>query len=124
MRRGTSTCIRARSGAVLLEVVVALTILVVAGAAVVAAASEATAAIGRARAADRDTRAASAFLEVVSLWTREDLDRHLGTRPQGAWRMRVEHPADALYTTTLTDGSTGRLILATSLFRPETRANR
>src|SRR4051812_27068530 len=79
-------------GAVLLEVLVALAILVTAGAAAVAMASESAAALARAREADREMRRASAFFDAVALWPRADLDRHLGDRTQGVWRMRVDRP--------------------------------
>ena len=112
----------ARDGAVLLEVIVALTTLVIAGVSITVTISESASAIQRVRAADRETRAANAFLNVVSLWTREDLDRHLGTRPQGPWRLRIEHPSSSLYDAVLEDTLTGRLLLSTSLYRRDDRA--
>lgn len=69
-------------------------------------------------------RRASAFLDAVVLWPREDLDRHLGERPEGPWVLRVDRPAPTLYAVTLLAGpddstaTAGTLLLATSLFRP------
>ncbi|MFN2399098.1 MAG: hypothetical protein ABR543_10745 [Gemmatimonadaceae bacterium] len=109
-----------RCGAVLLEVIVAMTILAVGGGAVLALASESTQAVERARAVDRAMMRANGFMEAVSLWSRDDLDRHLGTRDQGAWRMHVGRAIPTLYVVTLSD-STGRVLMSTSLFRPEAR---
>ena len=110
-----------RRGAVLLEAIVALTILAVAGAAVVALASDSARAVARAAAADETTQRASAFLDAVALWPREDLDRHLGARPEGEWRLIVERPTPTLYTVTLADSSASRSILRTILYRAEVK---
>lgn len=106
------------AGAVLLEVVVALTILFVAGTAAVLATTESARAVAHARDRDRELRAASAFLDVVALWPRADLDRRLGERPQGPWRLRIDRPDPRLYTVELRD-STGVSLLRTSLFRSD-----
>ena len=79
----------ARAGAVLLEVIIALAILATAGA------------------------------TITALWPRADLDRHLGERTQGHWRMRVDRPTPTLYVVTLTDGASNVELLRTALFRPE-----
>jgi hypothetical protein len=114
---------RRRDGAVLLEVVVALTILATGGVTMIALASQSMDALRRAHAAEDETASASAFLHAVSLWPREDLDRHLGDRPQGHWRLRVERPLPTLYTVTLADenadGTGGRTLLSTALYRAE-----
>jgi len=110
---------RRRDGAVLLEVVVALTILATSGVTMIALASQSMDALRRAHAAEDDTASASAFLYAVSLWPRADLDRHLGDRPQGHWRLRVERPLPTLYTVTLTDGAGDRTLLSTALYRSE-----
>lgn len=108
----------ADDGAVLLEVLVALTILSVGGTAAVLATAESARAVARARERDQALQSADAFLNAVALWPREDLDRRLGERPQGPWRLRVDRPDRRLYTVSLRD-STGVEILHTSLFRPD-----
>lgn len=109
---------RARRGAALLEAIVALTILATAGAAVVAIAAQSAHAVERAQAADENSRRASAFLDAVALWPREDLDRHLGVREQGHWLMAVDHPSSSVYAITLADSGGGRVLLRTALYRP------
>ncbi|HET7584026.1 MAG TPA: type II secretion system protein [Gemmatimonadaceae bacterium] len=108
-----------RRGAVLLEAIVALAILSIAGSVIVSLATEVTSAMRTAHDADRAMARASAFMDAVSLWPRTDLDRHLGSHPQGDRRLRIERPVPTLYVVALTD-STGRsVLLSTSLFRPE-----
>ena len=107
------------AGAVLLEVLVALTILSVGGTAAVLATAESARAVAHARERDRELRAAGAFMEVVALWPREDLDRRLGDRRQGPWVLRVDRPDRRLYVVELRD-SAGTALLRTSLFRPDT----
>lgn len=104
---------------VLLEVLVAMTILAVGGAAIVSLASASLDAVSRATAAERDATQASAFLDAVALWPRADLDRHLGIRAEGAWHLVVERPLPTLYQVTLTDSAHDHDILTTSLYRPE-----
>ena len=111
--------IRSERGAALLEVMVALTMLAVAGTAAAGMVSESMRATRQAREADREMREASALFDAVALWTRADLDRHLGERRQGPWLMRVDRSAATLYVVTLTDSSSRRELLRTSLYRPE-----
>lgn len=115
MRRRRS----ARPGVVLLETLVALTILGAAGAALAAIAIGATDAVRRAERLDDDVRRASAFLDVVALWPREDLDRHLGAHPQGEWLLEVQRVAPALYTVAIADSGDARPLLRTALYRAE-----
>ena len=109
---------RGEAGAALLEAIVALFVLAVAGTAALTLARESIAAVEHARDADRRTAEASDFLEAVSLWTREDLDRRLGDRPQGPWRLVIDRPRPELYTVLLAD-SLHHPLLATALFRPD-----
>ena len=110
---------RTRSGMTLLEVLIAVAILGSVGIATIGLATESWRAVRTAREADEALREASAFFDAVALWPREDLDRHLGDRAQGPWRMRIDRPTPTLYVVTLADSSTGRTLLETSLFRPE-----
>jgi hypothetical protein len=109
---------RGRAGAVLLEAVVALAIL---GGAVVTLTSLGTAsavALRRAAMSAEDARRASAFLDAVSLWSVDDLDRRLGNREQGEWRLHITREYPSLYAVELTDASGGQVLLRTVLYRP------
>lgn len=116
MRRGSG-----RGGVALLEVLVALAILGSVGAALGALAAGAGDTVRRAQRADEELRRASALLEAVSLWPREDLDRRLGARAQGRWMLRIQHPLSSLYTVSLADSADARELLRTALFRPAPR---
>jgi type II secretory pathway pseudopilin PulG len=111
---------------VLLEVIVALTILIIAGLSAMAVANQAAAAVSQAREADSETRRASGFLDAVALWPRDDLDRHLGDRQEGPWILRIERPSPTLYTVilstppdTVDGGRLPRELLRTVIYRPE-----
>ena len=110
---------RGRAGAALLEVMVALAILAIAGVAAVAATRESVRAAARLREGEREIREASAFLEAVALWPREDLDRRLGERAQGRWRLRISRPSPTVYEIALTDSTGADFLLETALYRPE-----
>ena len=107
-----------RAGIALLEALVALTILTVAGLAATAAVRQGADSVRRAEAADADLRAASALLDAVALWPRADLDRHLGDRPEGVWRLRIDRPIPTLYLVTLSDSTGARMLVHTALYRP------
>lgn len=108
-----------RAGAALLEAILALLILGTACVAAVSMAATFSRTVAVARQQDQALRRASAFMDAVSLWTRDDLDRRLGDREQGPWRLRIDRPVPMLYTLVLSD-SAGTELLRTSLFRADT----
>jgi hypothetical protein len=108
-----------RSGAVLLEAIIAVVILAIAGTAAVTLVSQSTDAVRRARIVDAEMRQANAFFQAVALWTRDDLDRRLGERPQGDWKLLIQRPTPTLYEVVLTDSAVTRELLRTTLYRPE-----
>lgn len=110
---------RGESGAALLEVIVAVTILATAGVAAVVLGADAVRATERARRTDEQVRAASAFMDAAILWPREDLARRLGDRTQGPWHMRIDRPWPTLYTISLADTTNGQELIRTAVFRPE-----
>lgn len=106
-----------RAGAVLLEVLIAMTIFAVAASAALARAAQARHAVVLARAAEARIVAASAFMDRVALWPREDLDRHLGQRAEGPWSLEVERPSPDLYMIALRDSSRRSVLLRTAVYR-------
>jgi hypothetical protein len=110
---------RARQGFGLLEVIAAVTTLAVGGITLVVVQAESVRAVEQARVAEEQMVAASAFFHAVALWSREDLDRHLGERPQGRWLMYTERVLPELYSVILTDTVGGAIVLQTDLFRPD-----
>jgi hypothetical protein len=110
---------RRRTGVALLEAMIALVIITIAGTTMIALTSASGQAVAHARTADRELRAASAYLDVVALWPRDDLDRHLGDRQQGPWRMRIDRPTPTIYVVTMLDSTGQRSLLRTALYRAE-----
>ena len=109
---------RPRSGVALLEVVVALAILVTAGISLMSLTRLSLIAVGESAARERETEAAADFMTRVALWSRADLDRHLGQRPQGDWSLEIERVTPSVYVIVLRD-STDRSLLQTSFYRRE-----
>lgn len=106
-----------RSGAVLLEVIIAMTIFAIASTTTLVRAAQARHVVVLARASEDRLNAASAFLDHVVLWSREDCDRHLGAHPQGRWLLDIEHPEATLYTVTVLDGKSHEKLLNTVVYR-------
>ncbi|MHB1329012.1 MAG: hypothetical protein ACYC2K_12510 [Gemmatimonadales bacterium] len=108
-----------RSGIALLEAIIGVTILSVAGLAVVAATANTIAAVRTALEVEEQSRAAGAFMHSVALWTRADLERRLGDRPQGSWRLHIDRLSEDRYFIRLSDSTERRNpLLETVLFRP------
>ena len=103
----------------LLEALVALALIATAALATLALTSADTEQVARVLARSQEISAASAFLEVAALWTRQDYDLRLGTRQQGPYLLRILRPTRTVYTLELLDGATERLLLSTAVYRPE-----
>jgi type II secretory pathway pseudopilin PulG len=106
-----------RSGAILLETIVALTILTLVGITAVVVVSQSVDAARGASIADAEMQEASAFMDAVSLWSRADLDRRLGSRVQGSWLLTIHRPTETLYLLVLTDSTGSNEILRTAIYR-------
>jgi type II secretory pathway pseudopilin PulG len=112
---------RGQAGAVLLEVLVALSVLGVIASAAAWRTGEWLHTVRRVHAAEEEMRAAQRLFSAVSLWPREDLDRHLGSRPQGPWTLEVERAAPDLYRVALRDSASRATLLRTALYREPER---
>jgi type II secretory pathway component PulJ len=104
-------------GTVLLEVMIALTILLASGVSLLSLlgaslASEASLAQREAELRDLDR-----LLTAMTLLTREDLDRRLGRHPVGSLTAEVQRPESGLYR--LAVSRTGEGPLVTVVYRPE-----
>jgi hypothetical protein len=108
---------RGETGAALLEALTALAILGTAGVALVGQVRQAGLAASQVHSAEREFVEASEFLDMVSLWPRSDLDRHLGNRRNGPWRLAVYASPGGLYEVAVRDSSDRKVFVATSLYR-------
>lgn len=110
-----------RPGAVLLEVVVALAILGFVAATALQLALQAERGIAQARGRLDEVSRAGTFMEAVSLWPREDLDRHLGVRPEGPFLLAISRTGPSVYHVVIAraepDGNVRTSILESDLYR-------
>ena len=107
---------RRRSGIALLEAIAALAILSMAGLAGLELVRSSARVVVATQATDMEIARASAFLDAVSMWSVNDLDRSMGTRDASGWQLRVSK-TDALYRVQLRDSLGKRVLLETTLFR-------
>lgn len=108
-----------QAGFTLIEVVVAMVVATTAFAAFAGAVLGADRAYERARSREAEIESASQFLNRVALWSTEEYDARLGDRSQGSWVLRILRPGPALYQITLSDGTSGALLLETAVYRPQ-----
>lgn len=108
---------RARGGAALLEVLVALTIFSVAGVSALQLLAQLTASQAQSQARELRLADADRLMTAMSLLTRADLDLRLGRREVGPWIVEVQRPRGALYRVEI--GTGGAPDLTTLLYRPE-----
>ncbi len=110
-------------GMTLVEALAALVILAVGGTALVASLGAAVRAERSATAEERATDSASRVLAAVSLLTRSDLDRRLGERTVGEFRVSVQRPEPMLYRAAVAELKAPNVeLVVTVLYRPEAPA--
>jgi type II secretory pathway pseudopilin PulG len=108
-----------RGGVILLESLLALALMAAAAAATLSLAGSDQNDAARLIQRSREIQRASAFLDVVALWPREDYDRRLGTRPQGPYTLAISRPTPTIYLLELRDRDRGQLLLTTAVYREE-----
>ncbi len=106
-------------GAALLEALIALALLGSVASAAAWSATESLRAVQRTHSRENEQRQAARFLSAVRLWPPADLDRHLGNRVEGPWRVYIERPMPTVYTVTIRDSGGGPIMLQTALYRAE-----
>ncbi len=94
-----------------------MTIFSIASAVTLIGAGQARHSVALARMSEDRLNAASAFMDRVVLWPRDDLDRHLGAHTQGDWWLDIEHPVPQLYSIALLDGRSHVKLLDTMVYR-------
>jgi hypothetical protein len=107
-----------RAAHTLLEVLIALAILGTAGLASLRLASDVAASARGVQRSEAEVIRASRFLDIVALWSSLDLDRHLGWRAEGDWRMHISREPGNIYLVAITDSTKRRTLVETSFYRP------
>jgi len=108
---------RTNRGAVLLEVVAALTIFAFAAVSALTFLSQLADAQRRAETTELRLADEDRLLTAYALLTREDLDRRLGRRSVGPYVVEVQRPRGTLYRIGVGDSAAADLV--TLVFRPE-----
>jgi hypothetical protein len=109
-----------RSGAVLLEAMIALTMIAIAGVGMVTYLGQTIESLRQVHSRDRDTRAASVELDRLSLLTSRELAARIGRSRVSCCELVVEPLTPVLYRLALADTATGAFILETSVYAPDT----
>lgn len=107
-----------RSGATLIEAIVAIAMIGLVGLSGVSVMRSAIGAMALATTAEREMRAADDFMGAVTLWSASELDQRLGEREQGEWRLEIQRIGRTLYSLTLRDAASQRVVLETAIYRP------
>lgn len=112
---------RNQRGALLLEAMLALTILATVAVAMLGAIAAATAVDGRFQAAEREMARADRLLAGYTLLGRTDLERRIGTAPAGEFIVVVTRPERELFRVAIARGPTGQreLLRAREVFESE-----
>lgn len=106
-----------RRGTTLLEAILAIALIATLGLTVLRLSRAARDAVSAAERSDLEMRAASDFLNAVSLWSQPELDQRLGFREQGRWTLEIARPEVGFYEVRLLDSAATSIVLETSLFR-------
>ena len=105
-----------RVGAVLFEVLVAMTILVICGTSWVALLRDATNSVRTLRTTERHTLTASAELRRVTLWSAVELEARTGSSRLGPFTVTVDRIGSGLFAITLGDTGTAASVLGTTVY--------
>lgn len=108
----------AHRGTALLESLIALLVVGLAGTSLLALASACLDRTRRADEADRASAAASALLDAVSLWSRDELEQRLGQRAQNPFKLDVQERTPGLFDVVVLDSTGAHRLLTTRLHRP------
>ncbi|MEO7455562.1 MAG: hypothetical protein ABIY52_04825 [Gemmatimonadaceae bacterium] len=101
----------------LLEVMLGTAILGMAGVALITLLQQTTETVRQGRNAERRTQLATEVLNRISLWSRAELEAHVGRARLGAFDVEVSMPADRLYDVVLHDTLTDAPVLRTVIYR-------
>jgi len=111
--------LRSERGVVLLEVIIALTLLTVSGLSTMAIIASGLESQRQVRSRDRELQEADRVLAAYALLTRGDLDLRLGRRAIAEFQVGVQRPEPTLYRIGIAPGEAPDVeLLVTVLYRP------
>ncbi len=113
--------LRTERGVVLLEVIMALTLLTVSGLSMIAIVASGMESQQQVRMHEQELQAANRVLGAYALLTRADLDLRLGRRKVGEFQVGLQRPEPTLYRVGIAPEQAPDLeLLVTVLYRPST----
>lgn len=107
-----------RTGTILLEVLVSMTILAFGCVVVLDATNQIVSSSLHVSATEAIVLDADQYMAAISLWSRDELDRHLGSHRRGIWVLDVQRPAAMLYDVSIMDSTASHEWIRTTLYRP------
>lgn len=107
-----------RRGAVLLEAIVALTILGSASVALLALARQLSLSAEHAAASELSVREADRLMQAAVMWSRDEYVDRLGVRAQGPWLLEIQRLDSTMFALVLTDSGRASPALRTLVYRP------
>ena len=104
-----------RKGVVLLEVMIAMTILTFGCVVVLDATNGIISSALHVSATEASVMDADQYMVAISLWPRSELDRHLGSHRRGDWLLAIQRVGPTLYDVSIMDSTESREWLRTTL---------
>lgn len=108
---------RHRRGAVLLEAIVALTILGAASVAMLALARQLSLSIDQAVTSEQQLREADRLMQAIVLWSRAEYMARLGVHAQGPWLLEIQRQDSLVFTLALSSPGQSAPTLRTMVHR-------
>ena len=109
-----------RSGAALIETLIAIVILAIAGVGLVTLLGQTVHTVHQFRERETEFAAAGRALDGMVSWSRTELDARVGEQSFHGWQLRITDAGTGLYDVVLADTLTGAQLLRTTLYRPST----
>ena len=107
-----------RTGAAIIEVLIAFVVLATAGTALVTLLGQSHVTVAATHKREREQVGAQMLLDAAATWSRQDLDLHVGTTRTRRWLLTVQPISPELYALAVSD-TNGVAILRTALYRPD-----
>lgn len=107
-----------RTGAAIIEVLIAFVVLAMAGMALVTLLGQGHVTVAATHRREREQVGAQMLLDAATAWSRQDLDLHVGSTRTRGWVLTVQPISAALYALAVSD-TNGVAMLHTALYRPD-----
>jgi Tfp pilus assembly protein PilV len=107
-----------RSGATIIEVLIALVVLAIAGVGLITLLAQTLTSVHQVGGRQDEVRVAATLMDRAATWSRADLELHIGSTRTGRFVLTVGGLPGALYAVDVSD-TTGAMLLHTTFYRPD-----